>query len=153
MYSYTAFPTIDMKRTGQRIEQIRKERGFSVRDVQMYFGFEYPQAVYKWQWGESLPSVDNLFALARLFGVNMQDLLVEYDREVSPFWQRRPLGFIGRGNRGRPADDHAPPSRTPRAPRRLRPAPGRRPDPAPWLPRSPDGAGCGRLSQPWAEAA
>ena len=87
MYSYTAFPTIDMKRTGQRIAQLRRARGLSVRDVQEYFGFEYPQAIYKWQWGESLPSVDNLFALARLLDVNMQDLLVENDREVSPFWR------------------------------------------------------------------
>lgn len=84
MYEYVSFPTIDMKRTGRAIEQARKAKGLSVRDVQAYFGFEYPQAVYKWQWGESLPSVDNLFALAKLLGVNMQDLLVENDREVSP---------------------------------------------------------------------
>lgn len=92
MYQYTAFPTIDMKRTGKAIEQARKARGLSVREVQEYFGFEYPQAIYKWQWGETLPSVDNLFALAKLLRVNMQDLLVEYDREVPPFMrmQKRP---------------------------------------------------------------
>ena len=82
MYQKTAFPTIDMKRTGKAIEQARKARGLSVRELQEYFGFEYPQAIYKWQWGETLPSVDNLFALARILRVNMEDLLVEYDREV-----------------------------------------------------------------------
>lgn len=85
MHQYTAFPSIDMKRTGKAIEQARKARGISVRELQDYFGFEYPQAIYKWQWGETLPSVDNLFALAKILGVNMEDLLVACDREVQPF--------------------------------------------------------------------
>ena len=81
------FPSIDLVRTGKRIETMRKDHGFSVRDIQEYFGFEYPQAVYKWQHGECLPSVDNLFALARLFRVGMDDLLVACgsDEEVPPF--------------------------------------------------------------------
>lgn len=85
MYEVVAFPTIDMKRTGRQIERLRKDRGLSVRELQTYFGFEHPQAIYKWQWGECLPSVDNLFALARLLGVPMQDLLVGTDQEVPPF--------------------------------------------------------------------
>lgn len=82
-----AFPSIDLVRTGKRIETMRKNHGFSVRDIQEYFGFEYPQAVYKWQHGECLPSVDNLFALARLFRVGMDDLLVACgsDEEVPHF--------------------------------------------------------------------
>ena len=82
-----AFPSIDLVRTGKRIETMRKNHGFSVRDIQEYFGFEYPQAVYKWQHGECLPSVDNLFALARLFRVGMDDLLVACgsDEEVPQF--------------------------------------------------------------------
>ena len=47
--------------------------------------FEYPQAIYKWQHGECLPSVDNLLALARVLRVPMEDLLVYDDREVSYF--------------------------------------------------------------------
>ena len=85
MYEVVKFPTIDMKRTGRQIERLRKDRGLSVRELQAYFGFEHPQAIYKWQWGESLPSVDNLFALARLLRVPMQDLLVGTDQEVPPF--------------------------------------------------------------------
>lgn len=77
----TAFPSIDLVRTGKRIETVRKSRGLSVRDIQEYFGFEYPQAVYKWQHGECLPSVDNLFALARLLRVSMEDLLVAFGSE------------------------------------------------------------------------
>lgn len=84
MYEVTVFPTIDMKRTGRQIERLRKDRGLTVRELQTYFGFEHPQAIYKWQWGESLPSVDNLFALARLLRVPMQDILVGTDQEAPP---------------------------------------------------------------------
>ena len=34
------------------------------------------QAVYKWEWGKSLPAVDNLYALSRLFGVSIDKILV-----------------------------------------------------------------------------
>ena len=54
------FPVIDPIATGKNIIRLRAERGMSVRDLQAYFGFEEPQAIYKWQQGKSLPSVDNL---------------------------------------------------------------------------------------------
>ena len=56
------FPVIDPIATGKNIIRLRVERGMSVRDLQAYFGFEEPQAIYKWQQGKSLPSVDNLYA-------------------------------------------------------------------------------------------
>ncbi len=77
------FPVIDLQRTGRNIEQHRKDSGLTVRDLQEYFGFEYPQAIYKWQHGECLPAVDNLLALALLFGVSIEDLLVYDNREIS----------------------------------------------------------------------
>ena len=82
----TAFPVIDLARTGQSIERRRRQAGLTVRDLQTYFGFEYPQAIYKWQHGECLPTVDNLLALARLLGVSMEDLLVYEDQGASHFW-------------------------------------------------------------------
>ena len=82
MYMHSAYPVIDMAETGRRIERCRREAGLTVRDLQDYFGFEYPQAIYKWQRGKSLPTVDNLLALARLLRVSMEDLLVCEDRGV-----------------------------------------------------------------------
>lgn len=70
------FPTIDLQATGSNILRLRQARGLSVRDLQRYFGFEEPQAIYKWQWGQTLPSVDNLFALSVLLGVPMNEILV-----------------------------------------------------------------------------
>ena len=71
-----AFPVIDPVATGRNILRLRIERGLSVRDLQTYFGFAEPQAIYKWQKGQSLPSVDNLYALSALLGVPMDEILV-----------------------------------------------------------------------------
>lgn len=71
------FPIIDMQATGNRIKEIRIAKKISVNDICKYMGFENPQAVYKWQRGESLPTVDNLFALSRLFETSMENILCE----------------------------------------------------------------------------
>jgi hypothetical protein len=42
----------------------------------MVFGFNSPQAIYKWQNGAALPTVDNLIVLAALFNVLIDDILV-----------------------------------------------------------------------------
>ena len=78
------FPVIDLPGTGRNIQRLRRNAGVTVRELQAYFGFEYPQAIYKWQHGECLPSVDNLLALARVLRVKMEDLLVYEDQEVFP---------------------------------------------------------------------
>ena len=71
-----AFPVIDMGATGANIRRLRLERGLSVRDLQAFFGFEEPQAIYKWQRGESLPTVDNLYALGTLLEVPLEQILI-----------------------------------------------------------------------------
>ena len=57
------FPVIDLPATGANIRRLRQTKGLSVRDLQQFFGLEEPQAIYKWQRGQSLPTVDNLYAL------------------------------------------------------------------------------------------
>lgn len=74
--SLKRFPVIDLVATGDNIRRLRLERGLTVRDLQSYFGFEEPRAIYKWQKGESLPTVDNLYALGALFEVPMDQILV-----------------------------------------------------------------------------
>lgn len=69
-------PTIDMVRTGQNITSLRKQKGFSVKDIQDIFGFATPQAIYKWQHGTSLPTIDNLIVLAAIFQVHIDDILI-----------------------------------------------------------------------------
>ena len=74
--AYLNFPVIDLEATGRNIVRIRRERGLTVRDLQRYFGFEEPRAIYKWQRGENLPSIDNLYALSRILQVPMDSILV-----------------------------------------------------------------------------
>ena len=74
-----SLPMIDPVLTGANIVRLRKEAGLSVHDLQIIFGFNSPQAIYKWQSGASLPSIDNLIALSRVFHVPIEDILVVRD--------------------------------------------------------------------------
>ena len=78
-------PTIDMVRTGQNIVFLRQRAGLSVRDLQEVFGFATPQAIYKWQHGTALPTIDNLVGLAVLLGVSIDEILVVSDDTRSLF--------------------------------------------------------------------
>ncbi len=69
-------PVIDMTATGVNITRMRIRAGLTVKDVQDVFGFTTPQAIYKWQRGTALPTVDNLVVLAALFGVKIDDILI-----------------------------------------------------------------------------
>lgn len=72
---------ISTKETGKRIRKLLADSGISVREVQEYIGLESAQAVYKWLYGKSLPTVENMLLLSRLLGINMEELLVE-EREA-----------------------------------------------------------------------
>ena len=69
-------PVIDMTATGKNIVRLRKNAGLSVTDLQRIFGFSTPQAIYKWQRGQTMPTLDNIDALAAIFGVTVDDILV-----------------------------------------------------------------------------
>lgn len=69
-------PTIDMVATGKKIVALRDAAGLTVRDLQDIFGFATPQAIYKWQHGTALPTIDNLVILAAIFDVTMDDIIV-----------------------------------------------------------------------------
>ena len=77
------FPVIDLVATGENITRLRKAKGLTVRDMQNWFGFEEPQAIYKWQKGKSLPTVDNLYALGTLLDVPMEEILVPRKPELN----------------------------------------------------------------------
>ena len=71
-----AIPVINMTATGRNIVFLRKRAGLTVRDLQAIFGFANPQAIYKWQRGQALPTLDNLVILAAVFGVTISDIIV-----------------------------------------------------------------------------
>ena len=69
-------PTIDMVATGRNITRLRQAAGLTVRDLQDIFGFTTPQAIYKWQHGVAMPTIDNLLVLAAVLDVHMDDIIV-----------------------------------------------------------------------------
>ncbi len=69
-------PVIDMTATGRNIDRLRREAGMTVRELQAVFGFNTPQAIYKWQRGEAMPTLDNIVVLAAVFGVTLEEILV-----------------------------------------------------------------------------
>ncbi len=69
-------PAIDMVATGKNIARLREAAGLSVKDLQDIFGFATPQAIYKWQHGAAMPTIDNLVVLAAVLAVTMDEIIV-----------------------------------------------------------------------------
>lgn len=69
-------PTIDMAETGRNIMELREKAGLTVKDLQDLFGFATPQAIYKWQHGTAMPTIDNLVMLSAIFHVHIDDILI-----------------------------------------------------------------------------
>ena len=69
-------PAIDLVATGKNIAKMRQNAGLTVKDLQVLFGFATPQAIYKWQHGTTMPTIDNLVALAMIFDVPMDEIIV-----------------------------------------------------------------------------
>ena len=69
-------PIIDTVGTGIRIMNLRKQSGLSVKELQNILGFATPNAIYKWQNGAAMPTLDNLIVLAAVFNVTIDDIIV-----------------------------------------------------------------------------
>ncbi len=69
-------PAIDTVGTGIKIMDLRKKTGLSVKDLQNIFGFASPNAIYKWQNGAAMPTLDNLIVLAAIFNVPVDDIII-----------------------------------------------------------------------------
>ena len=59
---------------GQRIQELRKEKGLSQEGLGEQLGVSR-QAVSRWEMDGAVPEVDNLIAMSRIFGVSLNDLL------------------------------------------------------------------------------
>ena len=77
--------SIQPKKTGERIKKLLLEQGYTIREIQGAFGFENPQAIYKWLSGKSLPSIDNFVILSRLLHTTIEDILV-IDGDIPRLW-------------------------------------------------------------------
>ena len=71
-----AIPAINMAATGRNIAKLREAAGLTVKELQEIFGFATPQAIYKWQHGTAMPTIDNLVVLAAVLAVPMDAIIV-----------------------------------------------------------------------------
>ena len=71
-------PVIQPVLTGKNLSNILKSKKITVKQLQALFGFEYPQAVYSWLNGRTLPSIDNFLKLSKILNMPIEDILV-YD--------------------------------------------------------------------------
>lgn len=78
-------PATDMVATGRNIMKLRKAAGLSVREIQNIFGFTTPQAIYKWQHGTAMPTIDNLVVLAAVLDVTIDEILVVQREDIVQF--------------------------------------------------------------------
>lgn len=83
------YPVIDTLGTGKRIKELRLKNHLKVADIRDYLGLESEQAIYKWQRGDSLPTLDNLIAFAKMCNTTMDDIIQVIEREDDS-----PLPFI-----------------------------------------------------------
>lgn len=72
---YPTYPSVDIKRTGQRIKELMVMNDLTVTDVQEYLCLSCVQSIYRWINGKTLPSVDNLYALSELFHTSIDDII------------------------------------------------------------------------------
>lgn len=77
----TSHPVIDMVATGKHLEEIMKEEGVSPKIFARIMGWEKPQAIYRWYYGETLPSIDTLSVLAKILNRPIESLLVTREIE------------------------------------------------------------------------
>lgn len=80
------YPMIDKKRTAKRIQFFMYCSGLKPMDIQNYLGLTCVQTVYRWLDGTNIPSIDNLYALSRFFGVKIDDILAG-DEKIAPRFQ------------------------------------------------------------------
>lgn len=78
-------PEYSLSLSGEMMRQYRRKHKLSVEDVRRYMKLESVQAIYKWEKGKCFPTVDNLFALAELYQVSPEELLVKKTK-VMIFW-------------------------------------------------------------------
>lgn len=69
------FPRLDAVQTGKNIHKIMKTRGITVKDVQKYLGLTCPQSVYHWLNGQSIPTIDHLYALSDFFELPIDEIV------------------------------------------------------------------------------
>lgn len=63
---------------GERIRELRVARGLSVEKLAVQIN-RGSQTVFRWEWGDTSPRLDDLQAVAKEFGLSVSELLEGVD--------------------------------------------------------------------------
>ena len=66
---------IDKKATGHKLYRLIEQSEMTYAEIAEYLGLQSPRVIYEWVAGTKLPSIENLYNLANLFQVKMEDIL------------------------------------------------------------------------------
>ena len=69
------YPVIDLRSTGTRLNELRRERGITVEELRIYLGMNNSNSIYRWFRGEVLPTLENMYALSVILDVSMNDII------------------------------------------------------------------------------
>ena len=69
-------PIIDVAATAANIKACRIRAGYTVREIQNIFNFSSPEAIYAWEKGKYLPTIDNMVVIASVYGVTIDKIVI-----------------------------------------------------------------------------
>lgn len=80
-----SIPTIDVPATSQNLKKLRENNNITVAQIQKLLGMENPQSIYIWENPEKkyLPRIDNLIALAKLYKVTLDEIIILKEEETT----------------------------------------------------------------------
>lgn len=70
---------IDPEKTGMNINRLCKEKGLSVREIAKRLNLSDSRVIFYWFSGRNMPTIDNLYMLASILQVPMDELIVARD--------------------------------------------------------------------------
>lgn len=68
------YPSIDLEATGKNLRAIMKARGVTIKDI-MNACHVTNQSVYRWLNGQNLPTIDNMYIIAKFLNVRMEQII------------------------------------------------------------------------------
>ena len=66
---------INKKATGLKLYRLIKKSNLTYAEIAENLDLQSPRVIYDWVNGEKLPSIENLYNLANLFNVQIEDIL------------------------------------------------------------------------------
>ena len=75
-------PEINVTATAAKIKECRIRAGYSVREIQAIFNFSSSVAIYAWEKGKYIPSIDNMIVIADVYGVTIDEIIIRDVVEV-----------------------------------------------------------------------